>query len=136
MKAISDQLLGDHISLALRIARFQGNRPLSQAQVDLAQLPGSLELTGSRWTCSAAFDSVDGGLEGYLRFCLDAGSLPDGNVAVDLTFNAWSQTHYLLMPAAAYNGNRYRAVRKRYPPFLHADDIIGAAMPVTISDVP
>ena len=136
MKAISDQLLGDHISLALRIARFQGNRPLSQAQVDLAQLPGSLELTGSRWTCSAAFDSVDGGLEGYLRFCLDAGSLPDGNVAVDLTFHAWSQAHYLLMPAAAYNGNRYRAVRKRYPPFLHADDIIGAAMPVTISDVP
>ena len=65
-----------------------------------------------------------------------SGSLTNANVGVRFDFGEWRAENYVLIPAAAYNGNRYRSLPKRYPPMLHAEDGIGLDMPVTITNVP
>ena len=55
---------------------------------------------------------------------------------VRFRWESWDPDAYVLMPAAVYNGNRFRVAEKSYPPYLHEADGIGPDMPVTITDVP
>ena len=48
-----------------------------------------------------------GGIEVRLRFRVDEGSVSAASCAIDFTCERWSTGHYVLMPAAVYNGNRY-----------------------------
>ncbi len=77
-------------------------------------------------------DAVD--LEATFR-CLE-GVLPHAAVAVELEFGEWSADNYVLLPAAAYNGNRFLSRRIPYSPKLHFPQDIGPDVPVIISDVP
>lgn len=57
-------------------------------------------------------------------------------VAVSLDFADWQRSGYLLMPAAAYNGNRFESRRIRYSPKLNDNRDMGPDCPIIISDVP
>jgi hypothetical protein len=55
---------------------------------------------------------------------------------VELQFSDWDTANYVLMPSAAYNGNRFESRRIRYSPKLLDPKDIGATKPTIISDVP
>lgn len=53
-----------------------------------------------------------------------------------LDFDSWSADNYVLMPAAAYNGNRYEARKMKYPPMFRDNKDLRADIHTIISDVP
>jgi hypothetical protein len=71
-----------------------------------------------------------------VKFYCTKGMLQGGNVAVQLDLDQWSDSNYVLMPGAVYNGNRYAWRRLRYSPKLHDIKDIGADKPIIINDVP
>jgi hypothetical protein len=124
-----------------QVAAFDGAAELARHSV-LLRSDGTEHLLaagGSEWSIRAraahASDREDS-WDCSVDFEVLSGRLPCANVAVSFDFGAWSHENYVLMPAAAYNGNRFRSIPQAYPPFLHAEDGIGPIMPVTITDVP
>jgi hypothetical protein len=133
-----DQLVCDDISIRLKATSFHGNVPVgcleSQARGD-----GEMMLSGNSavWRCMLSLDAKSAGvIDAEATFRLDKGEEPCGNVSVSLAFGHWTGQNYVLMPAAAYNGNRFRIVPEQYPPFFRDQDGIVQGMPVTITDVP
>jgi len=54
---------------------------------------------------------------------------------VSIAFTDWHRENYVLMPACAYNGNRFHAVPRAYPPmFVEGEWLLNP--PITITDVP
>ena len=70
------------------------------------------------------------------HFKLLSGISPQTSVSIDFTFDNWSKANYVLLPAAAYNGNRFESRRIRYSPKLLDSRDIGPDKPIIISDVP
>lgn len=75
-------------------------------------------------------------LEVEFHFKLIKGSAPQTSISIDFTFDNWSKSNYVLMPASAYNGNRFESRRIRYSPKLLDSRDIGPDKPMIISDVP
>lgn len=126
------------ISITLAVSSYQGCKLINQVQAP-AEDSGRCQLINGAavWTCSLQLDATGAGIfDAVANFRLAAGSEPCGAVAVLLAFDGWSRDNYVLLPAAAYRGNRFRVVPASYPPFLHDRDGIGPDMPVTITDVP
>ncbi len=57
-------------------------------------------------------------------------------VSVTVELDAFTDEDYLLMPAAVYDGNRFRSLSKPYPPTFRQADGIGPDMEATITNVP
>lgn len=95
-----------------------------------------IQINNSIWKASCEISEIDKGkYECKAIFNLISGNLDNANVAVRINFYNWSKENYVLMPAAAYNGNRFKVVKKNYPPMLHECDGIGVDMPITVPDV-
>lgn len=71
-----------------------------------------------------------------VRFILKEGKEPSANVSVDLHVGNWSRDNYVLLPGAAYRGNRFESRKIAYSPKLLDPKDIGPDKPVIISDVP
>ena len=67
--------------------------------------------------------------------CLKGG-LRNSAVGVELEFDQWSSENYVLLPAAAYNGNRFLSRKIPYSPKLYFVQDIGPDKPAIITDVP
>lgn len=75
-------------------------------------------------------------LEVEFHFKLLSGTSPQTSISIDFTFDNWSKSNYVLMPASAYDGNRFESRRIRYSPKLLDSRDIGPDKPTIISDVP
>ena len=71
-----------------------------------------------------------------VTFICKKGILKQSSVSVDIVYANWSEKNYVLLPAAAYNGNRFAWRRLRYSPKLHDIKDIGPDKPMIINDVP
>lgn len=71
-----------------------------------------------------------------LRATLAKGSSPQTSLSLDVMVAKWSTANYVLMPGAAYNGNRFQSRRIAYSPKLLDPKDIGPDKPTIISDVP
>lgn len=47
----------------------------------------------------------------------------------------WSADNYVLLPAVAYNGNKFESRRLRYSPKLYEVQDIGPDKPVIVTDI-
>ncbi|MBB2147452.1 hypothetical protein [Pedobacter gandavensis] len=57
-------------------------------------------------------------------------------VSVSFDFSSWSPKNYVLVPAAVYNGNRYRSIGNGYDPPYPEDMYYNPSVPLTISNNP
>ena len=80
-------------------------------------------------------DSSDA-IDVLVTFKLISGQEQQASVAVEMAFDGWNKQNYVLMPAAAYNGNRFTSRRIPYSPKLNDGRDIGIRKPMVISDVP
>lgn len=102
-------------------------------------LAGELSLGGSQWLVQLNARMVPGDketAEGEVIFNCVSGSLSAASVSVALEFSQWSATNYVLLPGAAYDGNRFLSRRIPYSPKLYFVQDIGPVKPIIISDVP
>lgn len=79
--------------------------------------------------CSDAID-IDA------TFRLTAGQAISTTVAAKFDFSNWSTANYVLVPAAIYNGNRYRSIGAGYNPDYPRDMYYNPQVPLTISNNP
>jgi len=117
------------------------NKPVQYSCFPLASLDSTkqLKFNNSVWQvdCQAKKpDNQADALDINFHFKLITGKTTQTSIAFDFTFQNWSKTNYVLMPAATYNGNRYESRRIRYSPKLLDPRDIGLNIPMIISDVP
>jgi len=98
-----------------------------------------LKTTNGEWniTTEKKAVSVEGNtLEYTVTFKLTKGYEKSAATLIELDFENWSKENYVLLPAAAYNGNRFESRRIPYSPKLNDARDIGKDKPIIISDVP
>jgi hypothetical protein len=134
----AEKLKANRCRLAVRAWHCREGQERESARAALDVGGQSSRLLGNTWqiVCTASAvkersDAVD--LE--VRFRLAEGSADDAAVSLELEFDGWSRSNYVLMPGAVYNGNRFRTRRGSYPPFLDAADR-RPDLPLTLTDVP
>jgi len=98
-----------------------------------------LTLCESRWQVQCGAEPVATDAEATdltVTFACTSGTLAQASLTVDLDFSAWSVNNYVLLPGAAYAGNRFLARRIPYSPKLYYVQDIGPDKPIIITDVP
>jgi len=99
----------------------------------------SVQFAGGVWE----YELVSENIKGYpnaqkleLQIEVKAGTPKECNVSLEFEFNNWFKDNYVLLPGAAYNGNRFESRRIAYSPKLFDPRDIGPDKPPIISDVP
>lgn len=57
-----------------------------------------------------------------VKFIADTDS-SDARFFLEVEFPKWEEDCYILIPACAYNGNRFKMVERSYPPMYHKDEV-------------
>ncbi len=113
------------------------NQLVNQAKISLTNGPGELELSGSKWVVSMDCTPIgEDAFDCEVVFTCLSGELSAGSVSVDFELSEWSVKNYVLMPAAAYDGNRFLSRRIPYSPKLCFVDDIGPDKPIIVTDIP
>ncbi len=60
---------------------------------------------------------------------------PPSIMRIIVVVNNWKRSDYLFMPAAIYNGNRFKSIKHKYPPTLPEEETASDCS-VIITDVP
>jgi len=133
----------NHCSMSLRFTNYDFNlysKPtLFLRETIDNQEQRQIHFMEGLWKVKLTFSKPENrsdAMDFILKFRLQKGVSPQTSISVDFTFDNWSQANYVLMPAAAYNGNRFESRRIRYSPKLLDPRDIGPKIPIIISDVP
>lgn len=71
------------------------------------------------WKCDiSATEASKGVMDITMRVTLQSGSAPRTAVALAIDLKDWSSSNYVLVPAAAYDGNRFPVLDVGYPGFF------------------
>ncbi len=119
--------------------RFNALVYRTAVEVNTAAKQVSINAPNSQWSVSYKTESVAdeaNAMDFTFTFTCTEGEVREGSVSVDLIVPNWSTDNYVLMPAAAYNGNRFDYRRIRYSPKLLDPRDIGPDVPTIVSDVP
>ena len=119
------------VRLNARVQYYNGNQVVDISTFKFKKNRGLLEKADAVWKCSKEVSDNNYSFS----FQLEEGSATAAGVAVSFTFDRWNTRNYIIMPAAAYNGNRFDVVKYSYPP-LFTKEKYKVDMPVTITDVP
>ena len=98
--------------LSLGINHYNAGQYVLDDQLRVGVLPGAekkMKFRGTEWKAKTTILPVKGnpGAKDVLvNFLCTSGNIKDVSVSVYLTFKNWSVKNYVLIPAAAYNGNR------------------------------
>ncbi len=132
--------------LDLLVRRFDGARPISEDALAFT-LDGGIYRAASaaggpaRWAAEltlrpAAIEKGASAVDVECRLHLAAGSAAQAGAALRLSFDRWTTDNFVMIPAAAYNGNRFAVFPAKYPPFYDASFEGKPRLPITITDVP
>ena len=98
----------------------------------------ALKVNGYEWNCSVTFRQMEeaGALDLLAAFRLVNRKATQVAPAVIFEFSHWSSNNYSLVPASAYNGNRYRSIGNGYMPQYPKHMYYNPDVPLTISNNP
>ncbi|MGF1637760.1 MAG: hypothetical protein ACFCUU_11855 [Cyclobacteriaceae bacterium] len=98
-----------------------------------------LHIDNTQWSVTYGAQKVDGSYLAWdlqIRFQCQQGELQGASLSVELEFDDWSTDNYVLLPAAAYNGNRFPFRRISYSPKLLDPRDIGPDIGTILTDIP
>ncbi|MHB9130249.1 MAG: hypothetical protein ACYDBB_04045 [Armatimonadota bacterium] len=139
MKRTIDPLLPQ---LQARLTQFDGSHERAHALHNISSLENSTltpEFAGARWEISTALTPVPGcadALDGRVTFRVTQGAAREVAVGLEWPVAGWSREVFVMLPGAAYNGNRYPSRPYAYPPMVHELADIGMDAPILVTDVP
>lgn len=142
MRPLTD--LGASLDIITR--RYDGTRPIKEdalafTPVGRAYRSSSAAGSPAGWTADLTLTPA-GSAKGSsavdleCRLALAAGAAPQAGAALRIAFDRWTTDNYVMIPAAAYNGNRFAVFPAKYPPFYDSSFEGRPSLPVTITDVP
>jgi hypothetical protein len=127
-------------SVAPFAAAFEGSHPVAHAYAEDAAGESpllTLNILDAQWEADLRILPLEDGVYDIrLAFRLVRGRVEGGAVGFTLRFPEWSASHYVSMPAAAYNGNRFEARKLPYAPMLSDPADLRTDVPTLITDVP
>ncbi len=135
-------LKSNNIKLSALITEYDSdynNRVQNKYSVELTGNEAGISYGNTTWKIILTDPSVDvknGVFKARLLFKCTGGKATNSSVSFALNFNDWSKENYVLMPACAYNGNRFESRKIGYSPKLFEMRDIGTDKPTIISDVP
>ena len=132
----------NHIRLQARINQYDTQRYnllINQQQFPLKEGITAQQVRNSRWevktSVKALVDDKDAQEFTLIFKCIE-GSLADASLSATIEISQWDAKNYVLLPAAAYNGNKYISRKLRYSPKLYDVKDIGPNIPIILNDVP
>jgi hypothetical protein len=111
------------------------NQVCNRVAIQLKSNAIAARVLESKWRVEIQPGTEAGG-EFLIAFKCLAGGLKQARLGVELHFPNWAVDNYVLLPAAAYRGNRFLSRKIPYSPKLYFVQDIGADKPVIITDVP
>ena len=111
------------------------NQVCNRVAIQLKSNAIAARVLESKWRVVVQPGTEAGGVFLITFKCL-AGNLKQARLGVELHCPNWSVDNYVLLPAAAYRGNRFLSRKIPYSPKLYFVQDIGADKPVIITDVP
>jgi hypothetical protein len=138
----AEWLTSHHGTLFARISQYAPERYnllINQARAPLAGPLENIPLCDSEWLVSLETRNIPGDGDAIaceVTFECTTGGISAASVSVDLEITDWAVENYVLLPAAAYNGNRFLSRRIPYSPKLWFVDDIGPDKPTIVTDIP
>ena len=140
IQQLNQTLQLNNCSLGIRINKHNYqlyNRVWCQKHELIKENLQTLEFENSQWEITTkTTESDDSSINLDITFVLKSGVCNQSSVSVDFEFSDWSTENYVLLPAAAYNGNRFESRRIAYSPKLLDPKDIGIDKPTIVSDIP
>ena len=139
---INDFLDKNYCTIQLRMNQFDPdrfNRSIVEQtyDIDWSKAESTIEFQNSSWKFQPKFQlTEDGKLDLEVKLLLVEGELPQSAPSIDFIFQKWSVENYVLLPGAAYNGNRFESRRIRYSPKLMDPRDYGPNNEAIVSDIP
>jgi hypothetical protein len=139
---MNDSIIPATWNLQARLHRFESSAvPVECAEVALAVNLSVENVTfgGASWNMSCNIRPVaerPDAVDGVLSCRVMSGRATEVNAAIELVLSDWDGANFVLVPAAAYNGNRYPVRVMRYPPIVSDPGDLGPDAPRVITDVP
>ncbi|MCX7843285.1 MAG: hypothetical protein N2489_09470 [Clostridia bacterium] len=124
------------------VTKFSASHALCSSTANLSVESGeaiSIELDSSKWQVFLSSNKEEhkkGVIDLKAKFILAEGFEKEANTGISFTFDEWSEDNYVLMPAAAYNGNRFESRKLQYPPQVCEERDMGPYAEEIITDVP
>jgi hypothetical protein len=105
-----------HGNLSLQFATFDGAHLKKSKSIDPEKLPAGnkIEFETAVFNIKTSVQKDETQVGAYqltIKAKLLKGEIDNFSLGLKIDFNPWSVKNYVLMPGAAYNGNRYKAVR-------------------------
>ncbi|WP_310560075.1 hypothetical protein [Flavobacterium sp.] len=97
----------------------------------------TIQTNTATWVVNKIEKEIDSETTEFIvTFHLTKGFEKSAATLVEFQFDDWNKENYVLLPASAYNGNRFISRRIAYSPKLNEIKDIGKNKPMVISDVP
>ena len=124
-----------NFDISFKISELYNNTITNEACFTLAD--ENIKAGGASWNLECTAEESRNGVH-RLFIELTAGNDCVCPCAAEVVFTAheWSLEHYLMLPAAVYDGNRFRCFPQPYPPLIVNPDEFGKDFPITVTDVP
>ncbi|MGV7223364.1 MAG: hypothetical protein ACQ9MH_17775 [Nitrospinales bacterium] len=133
--------INNKLSCALRIGlnSYDLSSLTDMISFDLSQTNDLFEFAQATWKIDTNIKPVENDNCAYdlevLFSVVEGKSQPVAGFAA-FSFDKWSDENYILMPAAAYNGNRFKSKLLEYPPLAVDDEDRGLDPEILITDIP
>ncbi len=126
-------------TLEVGLRRYRAQELIAESRVDLDTAMQVVRTDDGQWSCTIEAQRLDGQRSSFdvtLTFELTKGKATEYALALEFVFDRWSKDNYILMPGAAYNGNRFDVCAMPYPPLPTSRDLGNVDGSITITDVP
>jgi len=130
--------------LSLSLNHYNARQYMMDDQLKSVVVPRvekTLKFRATEWKVKTSILPVKGNpaaRDVVVGFLCSGGNIDDASLSVYLSFKSWSAENYVLIPAAAYNGNRSEVRAMPYCPFVNnpRDTGVNKPQPQLLSDVP
>lgn len=130
-------MLNEHIKIYSSMTTYEGSKAIAieKQAIEWNKTKYEFKEYDCEMTLNYEKDENQSVLKGSLTFEFNK-EVKDIAVALVVEDESWEEKNYVLIPAAVYNGNRFKSYKIAYPPYV--DEQYGADpdMPTTITDVP
>jgi hypothetical protein len=122
------------LNLHAHLSKYQDATLIAR---QMADVEANLEFAQAAWKLSSGSEplSAEQGIEYHQEFHVETGQAESVGVGLEFTLDDWTVDHYLVLPAAVYNGNRFAARVIPYSPKFAQEDL-GQDQATLVSDVP
>lgn len=125
---------GKELPFQPQILSYEGNKVDRTFLFDNGMLS---DAEAGEWSVDVKQGKVSGQAVDYtVSFTMNEGAMASGGAAVQFTFDGWDTENYVFAPCHIYNGNRFRILNLRYPPFIFDEADRPLDMPITTTNIP